>query len=605
MKTISAIVERRADRGSSGIGILPVTLLISLFLNLMVSAFSGVSNGSFESGYAGWSTAGNQSIASVAPYAPSDGTKLVAFNNGNKSPNGVLSQTFATDPGQTYTLLFDVGILAYNDSEQRLRVELSGSSTISSREFVISRLGVAPNRWLAKSLSFTADSPATKLTFKDVSSTSANLDLLLDHVRIELPVARNLAVASSGVESVPVTVAAPDGSGLVHGVTAFSLTYDQGRTIVLTAPASVTTHIPYKGYAVTNRFVKWLRNGVDHDSNRISQVMMDGDQSMNAVFEPGPPIITEQPAGATVVEGSSLILHVAVFSPDTGYRWRFNGVEIPGAYSANYTISNVRLSQGGTYDVLIGDLGGSVVSAPAVLTVRASSFENAGFESNFDGWTASGNVRVQTAAPNQAPEGIRIVAFNAGNSAPNGVLSQTVATAPGVRYLLSFDMGVLAYNTNEQRLQIDLTGGDLLASRVFTLNGIGGGAIRWQSQRLSFVADSTATVVTFRDKSTTSNSIDLLLDNVRLAVTTSGFSLIPAGTFEMGSNPGETAHQPNEVAHLVTISNSFYFHSTEITWTEWKIMRRVTDTTISAWGKTAILATRPAPIPLRWLPGGM
>ena len=63
------------------------------------------SNGGFESGYSGWTATGNQNVASSAPYAPSEGTNLVAFNGGNSAPNAALSQTFATTPGQSYSCL--------------------------------------------------------------------------------------------------------------------------------------------------------------------------------------------------------------------------------------------------------------------------------------------------------------------------------------------------------------------------------------------------------------------------------------------------------------------------------------------------------------------
>ena len=38
--------------------------------------------------------------------------KAVAFNGGQQTPNGVLSQSFATTVGQDYTLTFDVGAVS-------------------------------------------------------------------------------------------------------------------------------------------------------------------------------------------------------------------------------------------------------------------------------------------------------------------------------------------------------------------------------------------------------------------------------------------------------------------------------------------------------------
>ncbi|MEO7100587.1 MAG: SUMF1/EgtB/PvdO family nonheme iron enzyme [Luteolibacter sp.] len=547
-------------------------LLIHPCLAGTQSAAANLVNGGFESGYTGWTVSGNQSIAAVAPYVATQGSKLVAFSNGNTAPNGVLSQSFATVPGSSYTVRFDMGILAYNNSEQRLQVDLNGSSPLVSQTFSISRLGSGVIRWLERSVSFTANSGTTVLTFRDRSTTSVSVDLLLDNVRFDLPVVRTLTMASSGVEAIPITVAPPDRNGAGDGVSTFSRSYDNGRIVNLTAPASVTTRLPLKGYAITNRFSRWLKDGANYDANRTTAITMDGDHVATAVFEPGAPIITSQPASATILVGGSVIFHVVVYSPETGYQWRFNGTNISGANSADYIINDVRADEAGTYDVVVRDIGGESISNPAVLTVKNASVGNASFESGFDGWSASGNVRVQSSI-GPAPDGSKIVGFNAGNAAPNGVLSQVVATVPGITYLLSFDMGVLAYNTSEQRLQVDLAGNAMLASRIFSMTGIGGGNIRWETQSLSFTADSGTTVLTFRDKSTTSFSIDLLLDNIRLSVNRSGFTLIPGGTFVMGSNPGEIAHQPDELQHSVGISNAFYLKTTEVTWSEWNGVR--------------------------------
>ena len=65
---------------------------------------------------------GNQNVATSPSYTATNGIRLVAFNGGNATPNGSLSQTFATFPGQSYTLLFDMGVIAYNLFEQRLQI---------------------------------------------------------------------------------------------------------------------------------------------------------------------------------------------------------------------------------------------------------------------------------------------------------------------------------------------------------------------------------------------------------------------------------------------------------------------------------------------------
>jgi hypothetical protein len=65
-------------------------------------------------------------------------------------------------------------------------------------------------------------------------------------------------------------------------------------------------------------------------------------------------------------------------------------------------------------------------------------------------------------------------------------------------------------------LQVTATGTNELLSRTITINGLGGGAIRWTPQVFTFIANSSTTTLRFRDISTTSNALDLLLDNVHV-----------------------------------------------------------------------------------------
>lgn len=141
---------------------------------------------------------------------------------------------------------------------------------------------------------------------------------------------------------------------------------------------------------------------------------------------------------------------------------------------------------------------------------------NGSFENGHDGWLPTGNQTIAAAAPYFASDGSQLLAFNAGNTTPNGTLSQNFTTSPGRSYLLEYDVGVLAYNTLQQRLQVSLTGNTLLLDQLTSINGTGNGTIRWAPQRFTFVADSPTTSITFRDQSTTTTSLDLLLDDVRI-----------------------------------------------------------------------------------------
>ncbi|MEO5914290.1 MAG: cellulase family glycosylhydrolase [Luteolibacter sp.] len=137
---------------------------------------------------------------------------------------------------------------------------------------------------------------------------------------------------------------------------------------------------------------------------------------------------------------------------------------------------------------------------------------NGSFELNYTAWNASGNQAILTGGT----DGTKALVFNGANQVHTGVVSQTVPTRSGVTYTLAFDVGVLSYNTNQQQLQITVTGNGTLLSHQIVITGLGNGTVRWVPQVFTFVADSDSTLLTFKDRSTTTQSIDLLLDHVRV-----------------------------------------------------------------------------------------
>ncbi len=86
------------------------------------------------------------------------------------------------------------------------------------------------------------------------------------------------------------------------------------------------------------------------------------------------PTITQQPASATVNAGSSVTLSViATGSGDLSYQWRKDGVALPDATDATFSIEEASLSDAGTYDVVISNGGVSVTSSGATLTVSTAN----------------------------------------------------------------------------------------------------------------------------------------------------------------------------------------------------------------------------------------
>jgi len=86
--------------------------------------------------------------------------------------------------------------------------------------------------------------------------------------------------------------------------------------------------------------------------------------------------IVSQPVSQTVAPGSTVMLSVAVAGhPPPIYQWRLNGVNIPGAINPAYTITNAQPADGGSYQVVVANLGGAISSEIATVVVSSPALE--------------------------------------------------------------------------------------------------------------------------------------------------------------------------------------------------------------------------------------
>jgi hypothetical protein len=85
------------------------------------------------------------------------------------------------------------------------------------------------------------------------------------------------------------------------------------------------------------------------------------------------PVITQQPITSQMINlGSPAIFSVVATSmPAPAYQWRKNGVPVPGATAASYTISSVSLADAANYDCVITNAAGSVTSTPCALSAAS------------------------------------------------------------------------------------------------------------------------------------------------------------------------------------------------------------------------------------------
>jgi pectin methylesterase-like acyl-CoA thioesterase len=83
------------------------------------------------------------------------------------------------------------------------------------------------------------------------------------------------------------------------------------------------------------------------------------------------PIITTQPASATIKLGQKLTLRAGVAAiPAPSYQWRKNDAEIAGATGETYSIDSISSGDAGRYTVVISNSSGTATSAPATIGVK-------------------------------------------------------------------------------------------------------------------------------------------------------------------------------------------------------------------------------------------
>jgi len=175
-------------------------------------------------------------------------------------------------------------------------------------------------------------------------------------VNIDYPAVETFATISVSADSVPAGVLSyqwfldgkPVSSGYIPGYFYYPLS---GQFLTLINSGTVGTYT----VLVT-------------DSSLGGAIMSDGVTLSwaSAIY------FTSQPANQTAVAGAS----VTFFATTGGtmfptYQWSFNGTPIAGATGQRYTIPDTRVSDSGSYAVTVSDMGASITSQGAILTVTS------------------------------------------------------------------------------------------------------------------------------------------------------------------------------------------------------------------------------------------
>ena len=87
-------------------------------------------------------------------------------------------------------------------------------------------------------------------------------------------------------------------------------------------------------------------------------------------LNPTPPAILTQPQSQTVTVGSDVTFSVEANGTEPlRYRWRRDGITIPGATNSTLTLFDVGTNSAGNYSVIVTNIAGARISSNAVLTV--------------------------------------------------------------------------------------------------------------------------------------------------------------------------------------------------------------------------------------------
>lgn len=145
---------------------------------------------------------------------------------------------------------------------------------------------------------------------------------------------------------------------------------------------------------------------------------------------------------------------------------------------------------------------------------------NGDFEQKLTNWVATGNCFTDHIGPwgtsGTSSDMTMALVFNGGDNVPNAVVSQTIPTKAGTKYALNYLVGISGLAT-QQQLNLTVMGNTNLLTQVISAVGPGDFVgFRWQASGQVFTADSSSIVLRIEDKSPTTRSVDIALDNISI-----------------------------------------------------------------------------------------
>ena len=187
-----------------------LSLLVTVGLIGSASAQNELINGSFESSSytqsgqnavlsslsSGWTSLSNAHIA-VTPndgwnILPTDGAKMLVFNQENQSVNASIFQQLVLLPNTYYNIIFNILNIAggYNVGNGHYLVydAVGLRADVSQNGLVTDSLSYYPQLvgyWYTQTLSFYTTTDLITLSFTDISNETFSIDVGLDNVKVQ------------------------------------------------------------------------------------------------------------------------------------------------------------------------------------------------------------------------------------------------------------------------------------------------------------------------------------------------------------------------------------------------------------------------------------
>ncbi|MEY3896501.1 MAG: hypothetical protein RLZZ214_2021, partial [Verrucomicrobiota bacterium] len=248
-----------------------------------------------------------------------------------------------------------------------------------------------------------------------------------------------------------------------------------------------------------------------------------------------------------------------------------SGAVLDSTTKRTITLTTSSQTKGQTYTLTVSGVRDRTASQALIAPLSKAMFTaplltHGSFEDSYSGWpTHTGNLEIKDKRfnpPYSTSEGNKLVAFNAGDQFPNGVLSQSFPTTVGQTYRLSYDLGVASWQYNwTQKLGVNVQGSNTLLGTTSIISGVGGAGnspnLSWFPWSHEFTATTTTTTLTFTDVSEASQSWskDMLLDNVRVVRADSGPYLAVTSTPNVGAvftiSPNDLQGSGNGTSSLI------------------------------------------------------